>query len=114
MTDATSGTQPEALRPPIIAVEHVFKSVTDATGTLDILRDIDFSLAGGETVAIVGASGSGKSTLLRIIAGLEEAEAGSLWWNGEEISAVPAHKRGFGRARQVEISCSRASSCSAT
>ncbi|MFT4243293.1 MAG: ABC transporter, partial [Acidovorax sp.] len=30
---------------PIIAVEHVFKSVTDSTGTLDILRDIDFRLA---------------------------------------------------------------------
>ena len=54
---------------PIIAVEHVFKSVTDSTGTLDILRDIDFRLESGETVAIVGASGSGKSTLLSIMAG---------------------------------------------
>ncbi|MCB1975352.1 MAG: ATP-binding cassette domain-containing protein, partial [Burkholderiaceae bacterium] len=50
--------------PPVIAVEHVFKSVSDSTGTLDILRDIDFQLARRETVAIVGASGSGKSTLL--------------------------------------------------
>lgn len=43
----------------IISVEHVFKSVTDSTGTLDILRDIDFVLNARETVAIVGASGSG-------------------------------------------------------
>ena len=39
----------------IISVEHVFKSVTDATGTLEILRDIDFRLAPQETAAIVGA-----------------------------------------------------------
>ncbi|HPR46092.1 MAG TPA: ABC transporter, partial [Ottowia sp.] len=57
MTDATSGTQPEALRPPIIAVEHVFKSVTDATGTLDILRDIDFSLPEAPTMATVRLAG---------------------------------------------------------
>jgi putative ABC transport system ATP-binding protein len=44
---------------PIISVEHVFKSVTDSTGTLDILRDIDFTLGRRETAAIVGASGSG-------------------------------------------------------
>ncbi|MCY7371965.1 MAG: hypothetical protein LH479_14175, partial [Polaromonas sp.] len=50
---------PEA---PIVSVEHVFKSVTDSTGTLDILQDIDFALAPRETAAIVGASGSGKST----------------------------------------------------
>ncbi|TAL66583.1 MAG: ATP-binding cassette domain-containing protein, partial [Burkholderiaceae bacterium] len=49
--------------PAIVSVEHLFKSVTDSTGTLDILRDIDFSLAPRETAAIVGASGSGKSTL---------------------------------------------------
>ena len=64
MTEPTPGTPPEALPPQIVAVEHVFKSVTDSTGTLDILRDIHFSLAARETVAIVGASGSGKSTLL--------------------------------------------------
>ena len=63
---------------PIIAVEHVFKSVTDSTGTLDILRDIDFRLAARETAAIVGASGSGKSTLLSIIAGLDTPTRGTV------------------------------------
>ena len=52
---------------PLISVSHVYKSVTDATGTLDILRDIDFTLMPKETIAIVGASGSGKSTLLSIM-----------------------------------------------
>ena len=62
----------------IVSVEHVFKSVADSTGTLDILRDIDFALAPRETAAIVGASGSGKSTLLSIIAGLDTPTRGTV------------------------------------
>jgi putative ABC transport system ATP-binding protein len=56
---------------PIIAVEHVTRSVTDSTGTLTILHDIDFQLPRRQSVAIVGASGSGKSTLLALMAGLD-------------------------------------------
>ncbi|WP_160012692.1 ATP-binding cassette domain-containing protein, partial [Rhizobium sp. 18055] len=67
----TPSSSTAAASAPVIAVEHVHKSVTDSTGTLDILRDIDFRLAARDTVAIVGASGSGKSTLLSIIAGLD-------------------------------------------
>ena len=73
--------------PPIIAVEHVDKSVTDSTGTLDILRDIDFSLAPRETAAIVGASGSGKSTLLSIIAGLDTPTRGTVFIDGVDLFA---------------------------
>ena len=61
-----------------------------------LLEGISFTVQAGETVCLLGESGSGKSTLLRVIAGLETAESGSIWWNGEEISSVPAHKRGFG------------------
>ncbi|NBX60930.1 MAG: ATP-binding cassette domain-containing protein [Betaproteobacteria bacterium] len=63
---------------PLISVSHVYKSVTDATGTLDILRDIDFTLMPKETIAIVGASGSGKSTLLSIMAGLDTPTRGTV------------------------------------
>jgi putative ABC transport system ATP-binding protein len=86
---------------PIIAVEHVFKSVTDSTGTLDILRDIDFSLAERETAAIVGASGSGKSTLLSIIAGLDTPSAGTVRLGGQDIFALDEDARAAMRARQV-------------
>lgn len=61
-----------------------------------LLQGISFAVQAGETVCLLGESGSGKSTLLRIIAGLEAAESGSIWWDGEEISDMPAHKRGFG------------------
>ena len=85
----------------IISVEHVFKSVTDSTGTLDILRDIDFSLAPRETAAIVGASGSGKSTLLSIIAGLDTPSRGTVKLAGEDLFVLDEDARAELRARKV-------------
>jgi putative ABC transport system ATP-binding protein len=82
----------------IISVAHVFKSVTDSTGTLTILRDIDFTLVVGETLAIVGASGSGKSTLLSIMAGLDTPTQGSVQLDGHDLFSLSederAHVRG--------------------
>ncbi len=86
---------------PIISVEHVHKSVTDSTGTLDILRDIDFTLARKETAAIVGASGSGKSTLLSIIAGLDTPTRGTVRLDGEDLFAIDEDARAAVRARKV-------------
>ncbi|MGD9773263.1 ABC transporter ATP-binding protein [Diaphorobacter sp.] len=86
---------------PIIAVEHVYKSVTDSTGTLEILRDIDFRLAPRETAAIVGASGSGKSTLLSIIAGLDTPTSGTVRLGGQDLFALSEDDRAALRARQV-------------
>jgi putative ABC transport system ATP-binding protein len=86
---------------PIISVEHVFKSVTDSTGTLDILRDIDFSLARQETVAIVGASGSGKSTLLSIVAGLDTPSRGTVRLGGQDLFSMDEDSRAALRAEKV-------------
>ena len=86
---------------PIIAVEHVDKSVTDSTGTLHILLDIDFTLAPRETAAIVGASGSGKSTLLSIIAGLDTPTKGTVRLAGEDLFALDEDARAALRARKV-------------
>ena len=85
----------------IIAVQHVFKSVSDSTGTLDILRDIDFSLARRETAAIVGASGSGKSTLLSIIAGLDTPTRGTVYLAGQDLFAIDEDARAALRGQQV-------------
>ena len=101
MTEPKPGATPNTPRPQIITVEHVFKSVTDSTGTLDILRDIDFALAPRETVAIVGASGSGKSTLLSIIAGLDTPTRGTVRLDGDDLFAVGEDQRAALRARKV-------------
>ena len=85
----------------IISVDHVFKSVTDSTGTLDILRDIDFQLNQRETVAIVGASGSGKSTLLSIIAGLDVPTQGTVHLAGADLFAMDEDARAGLRASKV-------------
>jgi len=61
-----------------------------------LLKDISFTINRDETVCLLGPSGSGKSTLLRIIAGLEEPEVGKVFWNGEDLSMIPAHMRRFG------------------
>jgi putative ABC transport system ATP-binding protein len=88
---------------PIIAVDRVTKTVTDSSGVLTILHEIDFTLAARESVAIVGASGSGKSTLLSIIAGLDTPSSGTVRLAGNDLfaidedarAAVRAHKLGF-------------------
>ena len=79
----------------------MFKSVTDSTGTLDILRDIDFQLNQRETVAIVGASGSGKSTLLSIIAGLDVPSRGTVRLAGQDMFAMTEDERAALRAKKV-------------
>ncbi|MEJ8823070.1 ATP-binding cassette domain-containing protein [Variovorax humicola] len=92
---------PEPRSEQIVAVEHVFKSVTDSAGTLDILQDIDFRLGARETAAIVGASGSGKSTLLSIIAGLDTPTRGTVKLGGADIFSIDEDDRAALRAQKV-------------
>ncbi|MFZ4285499.1 ABC transporter ATP-binding protein [Variovorax sp. HJSM1_2] len=87
--------------PAIIEVQHVSKSVTDSTGTLDILRDVHFSLAARETAAIVGASGSGKSTLLSIIAGLDTPTQGTVLLAGQNLFGMNEDQRAAVRAQKM-------------
>ncbi|WP_214748161.1 ABC transporter ATP-binding protein [Exiguobacterium sp. s189] len=62
-------------------------------GSRHILDGVHFKVAPHDIHAIVGVSGSGKSTILRIIAGLETADGGDVWWNHRSLNNIPAHKR---------------------
>jgi putative ABC transport system ATP-binding protein len=86
---------------PIIAVEHVTREVSDSTGTLTILHDIDFRLQPRQSTAIVGASGSGKSTLLAIVAGLDRPSAGTVRLDGVDLFAIDEDARAALRARKL-------------
>lgn len=86
---------------PIIAVEHVTRQVTDSTGTLTILHDIDFTLRPRESTAIVGASGSGKSTLLAIVAGLDLPTQGTVKLAGIDIFKLSEDERAALRAQKL-------------
>ena len=66
---------------PIIKIEQLEKSF----GDLHVLKGIDLTIHRGEVVCIIGASGSGKSTLLRCINLLEEADAGHIWFDGQDL-----------------------------
>jgi len=61
-----------------------------------VVRDISFSLEEGEILCLLGPSGSGKTTLLRLLAGLEQPDAGQLLFNGKDMATTPPHKRQFG------------------
>lgn len=62
-------------------------------GALEVLRDISFSVAPGEIVALLGASGCGKSTLLNIISGLLATDHGTLRLDGEPSSSYTQWSR---------------------
>ena len=76
------------------AISKTWKPARGASRGL--LCNLDLQVAAGETVAVLGPSGSGKSTLLKIMAGLEAPDAGQVWLDGRDISALPPHRRQCG------------------
>jgi sulfate transport system ATP-binding protein len=70
--------------------------VTKRFGDFVALDDVNLTLPSGQLTALLGPSGGGKSTLLRIIAGLENADAGTVTIEGTEATHLPAQKRNVG------------------
>jgi ABC-type Fe3+/spermidine/putrescine transport system ATPase subunit len=83
----------EATRRGEVTVRDLTKSVALNGQRLNVLRDLQLDVKGGESLAIVGPSGCGKTTLLRILAGLEEPDEG-----GVLIDGAPVHGVGTERA----------------
>ena len=69
----------------VIAVRNLSKSFSNGGVRIDILKELNFDLSAGDTVAIVGASGIGKSTLLHIIGTLDRPDSGQLLFKGEDV-----------------------------
>ena len=66
----------------ILEIRHLSKSF----GANTVLRDIDFTVAKGDVISIIGASGSGKSTLLRCVNLLETPTSGEILYHGTDIT----------------------------
>jgi iron(III) transport system ATP-binding protein len=77
---------------PYLEVKNVTKRFDGQTA----LRNINMDAEKGELVCILGPSGCGKTTLLRIIAGLENADNGTIFINGKDCTSLPPTKRNFG------------------
>lgn len=68
---------------------------------LTILRNLNFSIQRGESVALLGPSGAGKSTLLALLAGLDTPTEGELLWSGQAFSRLDEDARAAVRAAEV-------------
>lgn len=77
------------------------KRVDTPGGELVILQDIDLAVAGGQSLAIVGASGSGKSTLLGLLAGLDAPTSGRVILDGHDLTQLDEDGRAALRASRV-------------
>src|SRR6266542_1406279 len=70
-----------------------FNRVEKAYGSTRVVHGVSFDIADGEFTVLVGPSGCGKSTLLRLLAGLEEATAGSIAIGGRDVTGLaPRHR----------------------
>ncbi|WP_324661571.1 ABC transporter ATP-binding protein [Haloarcula sediminis] len=79
---------------PSLALADVTKRYESGGGdTVTALSDVDFAVAGGEVVAVIGPSGSGKSTMLNILGLLDEPTAGSVELRGETTAGLSAAER---------------------
>jgi sulfate transport system ATP-binding protein len=72
------------------------KNITRSFGSLHAIRGITLTVPTGQFLALLGPSGSGKTTLLRVIAGLDRADEGSVFINGQDATEQGAHGRNVG------------------
>ena len=70
--------------------------LTRRFGAFTAVNEVGFEVKTGELVALLGPSGGGKSTILRIVAGLESADSGRVWLDGEPVDELPARERQVG------------------
>jgi lipoprotein-releasing system ATP-binding protein len=72
----------------LIEALHINKSFKTEAGELKVLKDLNFSLASGEMVGIIGASGAGKSTFLHILGALDRPTSGRVLFEGNDIALM--------------------------
>ncbi len=85
----------------ILQVQNLSKVVPSAEGELTILDHLDFNIARGASLAIVGSSGSGKSTLLGLLAGLDLPSSGEIHLAGHALTRLDEDQRARVRAEHV-------------
>jgi lipoprotein-releasing system ATP-binding protein len=85
----------------VLRAAKVAKTYSEGDLRTEVLRDVNFTLERGKTLAVVGASGSGKSTLLHILGGLDTATGGEVEVEGRALSKLSDRERGNVRNRSL-------------
>ena len=85
----------------VLRASGVAKTYSEGNLRTEVLRDVNFTLERGQTLAIVGASGSGKSTLLHIVGGLDTTSGGEIEVEGRALSKLSDRERGEMRNRSL-------------
>ena len=85
----------------ILKVENLSKTYGSGEAHVDALKHVSFSMQRGEFGMVVGVSGSGKSTLLNCIGGLDEASAGKVFLNGQDLFAMGENERTIFRRQNI-------------
>ncbi|MGB5985759.1 MAG: ABC transporter ATP-binding protein [Desulfobacterales bacterium] len=70
---------------PLLEARRLCKGYNNSDRRIEILKDVHFQMATGETVAVVGASGIGKSTLLHVFGTLDRPDSGTLAYGGQDV-----------------------------
>jgi putative ABC transport system ATP-binding protein len=86
---------------PFIRLENLSKSYQEGTHTRVVLRDANAVFAKGEFAAILGRSGTGKSTLLNLISGIDRADSGAIWLDGQNLIALDEQARTLFRRQYI-------------
>src|SRR5262245_30942003 len=87
----------------IVRLEDIHLKLASAAGEVNILRGLDLSVAGSETVSVVGPSGSGKSTMMMIVAGLERPSAGRVSVAGQDLGVLGEDALALFRRERIGI-----------
>ena len=76
----------------ILKLENINYSYIDGGYERQILQDLCFTFESGKFYTVLGPSGSGKTTLLSLVAGLDEAKSGNIYYNGKDIAKEMGNK----------------------
>ena len=87
----------------LVTLRGITLTLESAAGPIDILRGVDFTLAAGEAVGIVGPSGSGKSSMMSVIAGLEKPTSGIVTVAGKDLAKLDEDGLALFRREHVGI-----------